>query len=126
MKVMVQVDKQESTETIKESVAYLESRGFENIKADIEGYDTPKSYNKKGSDVSITPDIVAERAGVKHYFEISLKSQKPRLLKSKWRFLDVLTRMRNERFKIITRRGHYKFTNEMLEDLNLQKNLIKL
>ncbi len=86
MKVMVQVDKQESTETIKESVAYLESRGFENIKADIEGYDTPKSYNKKGSDVSITPDIVAERAGVKHYFEISLKSQKPRLLKSKWRF----------------------------------------
>ncbi len=41
-------------------------------------------------------------------------------------FLDVLTRMRNERFKIITRRGHYKFTNEMLEDLNLQKNLIKL
>jgi hypothetical protein len=123
---MIQVDKEESTETIKESVAYLEHRGFENIKADIEGYETPKSYNKKGSDVIITPDIVAERAGVKHYFEVSLKSQQPTLLKSKWRFLDVLSRMRNERFKIITRRGHYKFTNEMLADLNLQKNLIKL
>ncbi|QNJ97514.1 hypothetical protein [Constantimarinum furrinae] len=123
---MIQVDKEESTETIKESVAYLEHRGFENIKADIEGYETPKSYNKKGSDISITPDIVAERAGVKHYFEVSLKSQQPTLLKSKWRFLDVLSRMRNERFKIITRRGHYKFTNEMLADLNLQKNLIKL
>ena len=123
---MIQVDKEESTETIKESVAYLEHRGFENIKADIEGYETPKSYNKKGSDISITPDIVAGRAGVKHYFEVSLKSQQPTLLKSKWRFLDVLSRMRNERFKIITRRGHYKFTNEMLADLNLQKNLIKL
>ena len=74
----------------------------------------------------ITPDIVADRAGIKHYFEISLKSEKPRLLKSKWQFLDTLTRMRNQRFKIITRRGHYKFTDEMLKDLNLEKNLIKL
>ena len=123
---MIQVDKEESTETIKESVAYLEHRGFENIKADLEGYETPKSYSKKGSDIVITPDIVAERAGIKHYFEVSLKSEKPNLLKSKWRFLDVLTRMKNHRFKIITRRGHYKFTNEMLQDLNLEKNLIKL
>ena len=65
-------------------------------------------------------------AGIKHYFEISLKSDKPLQLKSKWQFLDTLTRMRNQRFKIITRRGHYKFTDEMLKDLNLEKNLIKL
>jgi len=123
---MVQKDKQENDEVLKESVVYLENKGFENIKADIEGYETPKSYNKKGSDVSITPDIVAERAGIKHYFEVSLKSDKTNLLKSKWRFLDVLTRMRNERFKIITRRGHYKFTNEMLDHLNMEKKLIKL
>ncbi|MDX1461472.1 MAG: hypothetical protein R3359_00330 [Marinirhabdus sp.] len=123
---MVQVDKQENTETLEQSIAYLENKGFENIKADMEGYETPKSYTKKGSDVVVTPDIVAERAGIKHYFEISLKSEKPSLLKSKWRFLEVLTRMKNHRFKIITRRGHYKFTNDMLEDLNLQKNLIKL
>ncbi|WP_432412316.1 hypothetical protein [Rasiella sp. SM2506] len=123
---MVQIDKQENTDTLEESVAYLENKGFENIKADIEGYETPKSYRKAGSDISITPDIVAERAGIKHYFEVSLKSEKPHLLKSKWRFLDVLTRMKNHRFKIITRRGHYKFTNDMLKDLNLEKNLIKL
>ncbi|WP_203295139.1 hypothetical protein [Luteirhabdus pelagi] len=123
---MVQVDKQESTAVLEESVAYLEKKGFENIKADVEGYETPKSYNKKGSDISITPDIVAERAGIKHYFEVSLKSEKPKLLKSKWKFLDALTRMRNHRFKIITRRGHYKFTREMLADINLEKNFIKL
>lgn len=123
---MVQIDKQENTETLQESVTYLENKGYENIKADIAGYETPKSYKKAGSDISITPDIVAERAGIKHYFEVSLKSEKPNLLKSKWRFLDVLTRMKNHRFKIITRRGHYKFTNDMLEDLNLQKNVIKL
>lgn len=123
---MVQSERDENKEILKESVAYLENRGFEHIRADVEGYETPKSYIKKNSDVVITPDIVADRAGIKHYFEISLKSEKPRLLKSKWQFLDTLTRMRNQRFKIITRRGHYKFTDEMLKDLNLEKNLIKL
>ena len=123
---MIQVDKKENTDTLKESIAFLEKKGFENIKADMAGYDTPKSYSKKDSNEIVTPDIVAERAGIKHYFEIGLKSEKPNLLKSKWRFLEVLTRMKDHRFKIITRRGHYKFTNDMLEDLNLQKNLIKL
>lgn len=123
---MVHSEKEENKEILKESVAYLENKGFENIRAEVDGYETPKSYHKKDSDVVITPDIVAERAGVKHYFEISLKSDKPRQLKSKWQFLDTLTKMRNERFKIITRRGHYKFTDEMLKDLNLEKNLIKL
>jgi hypothetical protein len=123
---MIHLEKQENEEMLRKSVAYLENKGFENIKADFEGFEKPKSYLKKGSDESVTPDIVAERAGIKHYFEISLKSEMPNQLKSKWRFLEVLTRMKNHRFKIITRKGHYKFTQDMLSDLNLEKNLIKL
>ena len=123
---MIKADREENKEILKESVTYLENKGFEHIKANVEGYDTPKSYHKKDSDVVITPDIVADRGGIKHYFEISLKTEKPRLLKSKWQFLDTITRMRNQRFKIITRRGHYKFTDDLLKELNLEKNLIKL
>ena len=123
---MIQIDRDENNTFLQQSIEYLENKGFENIKADMEGFETPKSYLKKGSEQKITPDIVAERQGIKHYFELSLKSKKPLLLKSKWRFLDVISRMRNQRFKIITTKGHYKFTNEMLDDLNLQKNLIKI
>src|SRR5690606_10665711 len=123
---MIAQDKLENEVFLKESLTYLENLGFDNIKADIAGYETPTSYLKKGSDITITPDIVAEKGGRKHYFEISLQSEKPKLLKSKWRFLDVLTRMKDHRFKIITRRGHYKFTQDMLDELNLDKNPIKL
>jgi hypothetical protein len=123
---MTAKEKLENEEFLLESIEYLKKKGFENIRADVEGFDKPKSYHKKGSEISITPDIVAERAGIKHYFDISLKSGQPTLLKSKWRFLEVLTRMKNHRFKIITRKGHYKFTNEMLADLNLSKNMIKI
>lgn len=124
--VMIQIDKRESTETLQEAVQYLEHRDFKNIKADIEGYETPKSYVKSGGEVKITPDITAERAGIKHYFDVSLKSEKPKLLKTKWRFMEVLSRMKKAKFKIITTKGHYSFTNRMLEDLNLQKSMIKI
>lgn len=124
---MVHTDKEKYSEILTTSLAYLENSGFENIKADAAGYETPKSYLKKGSDINITPDIVAEKEGRKHYFELSLKSDSPRLLKSKWLFLNTLSAMSASRFKIITTRGHYKFTNEMLEDINLtDKKLIKL
>ncbi|WP_452223540.1 hypothetical protein [Lacinutrix chionoecetis] len=123
---MIHTEKVENAEFIQESVNYLENLGFENIKADLEGYETPKSYIKQDGEIKITPDITATRRSRKYYFEISLKSNKPRLLKSKWRFLDVLSRMNDHRFRIITTRGHYKFTNEVLDDLNLNKTLIKL
>lgn len=120
-------DKQEHSEFLETSVNYLQNLGYENIKADLEGYETPKSYHKKGSDVTITPDIVAEKEGIKHIFDISLKTPKTNLLKSKWIFLNTLSALKSHNFRLITTRGHYKFTDEMLNDINLKdKKLIKL
>ncbi|WP_044397432.1 hypothetical protein [Lacinutrix sp. Hel_I_90] len=123
---MTHTEKKENEVFIKESVNYLQNLGFENIKADIDGFESPKSYVKKDGEIKITPDITATRRTRKYYFEIGLKSDKQRLLKTKWRFLDVLSRMNDHRFRIITKKGHYKFTNDMLNDLNLNKTLIKL
>ena len=60
---MIQIDRTENKEFLEKSIHHLEATGFENIKADIEGYETPKSYIKKGSDARITPDIVAYKNG---------------------------------------------------------------
>lgn len=117
--IMTETDNSESEAFIKKSITHLEAHGFEKIKADIEGYDRPKSFLRKGTDTKITPNIVALKNGKKYYFEISLKSERPLLLKSKWLFLDTLSRMRLDQFKIITTKGHYKFTDNMLEDINL-------
>jgi len=124
---MIQADKEKYKDILQHSLDYLEQHGFENIKADTEGYETPKSFSKKGSDVIITPDIVAEKNGRKHYFDISLKSEKPNLLKSKWLFLNTLTALKSHHFKLITTKGHYKFTSEMMDDVNMNnKTLIKI
>ena len=116
---MIDIKKPENGAFLKKSISHFEEPCFEKIKADIEGYDWPKSYLRKGSNTKITPDIVALKNGKKYYFEISLKSDRRLLLKSKWLFLDTLSRMNSNRFKIITTKGHYKFTDSMLEDINL-------
>ena len=124
---MIYEDKAKYSDILVNSITYLENHGFKNIKADTDGYETPKSYAKAGSDITITPDIVAEKEGRKHYFDLSLKSEKPKLLKSKWLFLNTLSNLKSSRFRLITVRGHYAFTQEMLEAINLNnKTLIKI
>lgn len=116
---MIKQDKDKYSEELNHSINYLENLGYSNIKADLEGYETPKSYHKKGSSIDVTPDIVAEKEGRKHIFDLSLKSKKPRLLKSKWLFLNTLSQIKAYRFRLITTRGHYKFTNETVNEINL-------
>ena len=124
---MIKVEKAENTAFLEKSIHHLEAIGFKDIKADLEGYETPKSYVKKSTGTTVTPDIVANKDGRKYFFDISLKSDEPRLLKSKWLFLDTLSRMKSNRFRIITTRGHYKFTDTMLQDINLtNKTPIKI
>jgi hypothetical protein len=124
---MIKIDKKENSAFLQKSINHLKNTGFENIKADIDGYETPKSYIKKGSETKITPDIVAVKNGRKYLFEVSLKTEKERLLKTKWLFLDTISRLKANRFKIITTRGHYKFTDDLLNDLNLSsKNPIRI
>ncbi|NNK73888.1 MAG: hypothetical protein HKO94_11925, partial [Flavobacteriaceae bacterium] len=101
------------------SINYLENLGYTDIKADTEGYETPKTYLKRGSEISITPDIVAIKEGKKHIFDLGLKSEKPRLLKSKWLFLNTLSQLKSYRFQLITLRGHYKFSHETQDAVHL-------
>ena len=44
---MVKLDKSDNTEFLEKSIHHLEATGFENIKADMEGYEKPKSYREK-------------------------------------------------------------------------------
>ncbi len=116
---MIKQDKDKYTVELSKSINYLENLGYSDIKADTEGYETPKSYLKRGSEISITPDIVAEKEGKKHIFDLGLKSEKPRLLKSKWLFLNTLSQLKSYRFQLITIRGHYKFSHETKDAVHL-------
>lgn len=124
---MISTEKLENKAFLEKSIQHLETKGYENIKADTEGYETPKTYLRKGSNSKITPDIVAEKNGRRHFFDISLKSSNETLLKSKWLFLETLSKIKSGSFRLITTHGHYKFTDNMLSDIHLEnKTPIKI
>ena len=70
---MVQSQKAEHKDLLEQSINHLEHLGYEKIKADLDGFDSPKSFLKKGSDIVVTPDITAYRRSKKYYFELKLK-----------------------------------------------------
>lgn len=116
---MIGNEKIENREILEKSIDYLQAQGYEKIKADLPGYETPKTFIKKGAGSNMVPDISAFRNGKKYYFDVSLKSDTPRILKSKWLLLDTFSRLNAAVFKIITTRGHFRFTKQLLEDINL-------
>ncbi|ANH60609.1 MULTISPECIES: hypothetical protein [Dokdonia] len=125
---MIHLDKEENKNNafLNTTITYLENKGFENIKADVAGYETPTSFTRQETGNTIIPDIVAEKRGIKYFFEVSLKSTKPQLLKTKWLLLDTLTKMKDYRFRIITTKGHLSFTRDMIADTNLNKSYIRI
>ncbi len=125
---MIHLDKEDSknTDFLNETIEYLENKGFEDIKADVEGYESPKSYKRQNTGNSLTPDITATKRGIPYFFDISLKSAKPKLLKSKWLLLDTLTRLKDYRFRIVTTKGHLSFTRDLIEETNLNKDFIRI
>ncbi|NAY92363.1 hypothetical protein GTQ34_10565 [Muricauda sp. JGD-17] len=116
---MIGEEKKENKAFLKKSVEYLEGRGFDNIKVDLSGHERPKSFRTKSGDVQVAADISATKNGRKYFFDISLKTKKPKLLKSKWLLLDTVARLKSNSFKIITTKGHLKFTDDLLNEVNL-------
>ena len=121
--VMVLKEKAEHLALIEKTINYLETKGFENIKADIDGYETPKSFIMKNDGIEITPDIVAENKGRVQYIEVGVKSNDKRLLKTKWKFLKTWAGMKNRTFRVIAHKGSYGFSDKILDEINLNRSV---
>ncbi|WP_222983352.1 hypothetical protein [Flagellimonas meishanensis] len=116
---MIGKEKEENKALLEKSVEYLQGRGFDNIKVDLSGHERPKTFKSKARDLEVAADISATKNGKKYFFDISLKTEKSKLLKSKWLLLDTVARLKSNGFKIITTKGHFKFTDDLLNEVNL-------
>lgn len=113
-------EKNEYKNLIEKTIDYLKEKGHQNIKADIEGYESPKSYKMKSNGVELTPDIVSESStGKKNFVEVGIKSESVSLLKTKWKLLNILAEIKNSNFRIVSHKGHYRFTEDLISEMNI-------
>lgn len=129
--IVTDMQEQRDPEMIKKLIDKIVTRkGFDDVKANIEGYESPAKIRRgKDSDEFFIPDVTGEVNGRKSYFELGLKTddlKKERLVITKWRLLSNLAAHKNGKLYLAVPRGHMAFTNRILADYPIQAEVVKI
>lgn len=111
---------------LEKAITWAEKRGFSNIKANLEDYETPKAYSKKDAADTFIPDMTATKTGGKSYVEIALKTDNIRRRVSKWKLLNTLAAMKGGKLFLLAPRGHKAFVKRMIQKFNLNATVISI
>lgn len=104
----------------------LASKGFEDIRADIEGFESPARLVRQSDDFEFTPDVTAMRKGRKYYCELAIKTDAVRRLVGKWMLIATLAEMKGGKFQIYVPHGNMKFTRELVDEYEITADIIKI
>ncbi|TDB64466.1 hypothetical protein [Arundinibacter roseus] len=107
-------------------VKWAQSHGFKDICANIEGYETPKSYERTQDKQVFTPDVTGVNMFNKHYLEVSMKTDKLMKDISKWKLLSELASMKGGKLYLMAPRGHVRFTRDVITQHNIPAEVIKI
>ena len=106
------------------AVRWAEKKGFKQIKANIDDYETPQSFYKPSMDVTVTPDLTGEKMGNKSYIEIALKGENKSGMISKWKLLGTLASRKGGKLYLLASRGHKSFAEQIVQKHNLTNALV--
>ncbi|HEV7347277.1 hypothetical protein [Telluribacter sp.] len=107
-------------------INWAESHGFNSIRANIEGYEKPVSYERANDSELFTPDVTAVNMYNKHYLEVAMKSDANRGSISKWKLLSELAGMKGGKLYLMAPRGHVRFAREMVTQYNIQAEVVQM
>ena len=114
---------------IPKAIAWAESHGFEEIKANLpddDDFETPIGYERQQDDQEFIPDVTGKVLSEKFYFEVILKTNKTRRLVSKLKLMSVLAGRRGGKLYMMAPRGHYQFARDLMDDNTIIADLVKL
>lgn len=105
---------------------YVSPRGFKDIRANIENFETPARLSREEKDNAFIPDITGVLNGRKSYFEVALKTEKIRQVVTKWKLLSTIARFKRGKFILLVPSGHYAFTNRLLKKYPIEAKVVKI
>lgn len=120
--------KEKTQKVYQKAVDLIRKKGYIDIKANSEELDLeqPTGYVQQREDDVYTPDLTALHLGRKSYFEIALKTKQVKRLINKWKLMSRLAEVKHGNFFLLVPRGHVRFTNQLIDEHNIDANLIKL
>ena len=74
--------------------SFVSRGGYSEVKATIEGFETPSALSSKENEDRVVPDITALKRGGRWYIEVVRKDGEVERTVSKWKLLSTLGRSR--------------------------------
>ena len=113
-------------ELIKKIIATWVSRnGYSEVKANIEGYETPSGLSNRDSEDNLIPDITAIKRGVRWYIEVVRKDGDAEKTVSKWKLLSILGKNKGGGLILIAPAGSYAFAERLTKKHDITVQIIK-
>lgn len=112
---------------LRKAVEWVESRGYIDIRTEIEGYELPISFTSRTSETEVRPDITARKEGRgKDYFEVVLKNDQPEETVTRWTLLSTLATIKHGRLILLVPHGHRAFAAGLLQTHGLEATIVPL
>ena len=110
----------------EKAITWAKRKGFNNLKANIENYDPPTSFRRKGIDEPLIPDITGVSLGGKHYVEIALKGGDESDIVSKWKLFSTMANMKEGKLYLLAPKGHRAFTDKLVKKYNVDATIVNI
>jgi hypothetical protein len=109
----------DKTKHIEKTIAWAQKNGFQDIKANIEGYEQPFHYERASDNSKFVPDVTGKSYTKKCFFEVCLKAEDSQNHTSKLTLFNELAKMEGSKLYLMAPTGNLKFTKETIESANL-------
>ena len=106
-------------------VTWVARNGYSDVKANIEGYETPSGLSNKDSDDKLVPDITAVKRGGRWYIEVVRKDADAEKTVSKWKLLSILGKNKGGGLILIAPAGRFAFAERLTKKHDIMVQIIK-
>ena len=113
---------------IPKVVNWVRVHGFNDIRANTEGYQTPIAYGRQQDSEQFVPDVTGKQFDQESYFEVILKANAAEAnhLMSKLKLLSQLAAVKGGKLYLMSPRGHRSYAKEVLAESRIVAEIINL
>ncbi len=106
--------------------SHVSRGGYSEVKANIEGYDTPTALSSKDNEDRVVPDITAFKRNGRWYIEVVKKDGEVEKTISKWKLLSTIGKAKGGGLILFAPSGHFAFAERLIKKHDIPAQIIKM
>lgn len=106
--------------------SHVSRGGYSEVRANIEGFETPSALSGGKDNDKVIPDITATKRGGRWYIELVKKDGEVEKTISKWKLLSTLGKARQGGLILFAPSGHFAFAERLIKKHDIPAQIIKM